>query len=389
MRGAGTYGGNQFSKMTWIILWFSLALLSIPFLIYSIYLLAIIFNKPKKYVPKEHNEPITIMFPARNEQEVIDRRIRNIAELNYPLDKIEVIMVDDHSEDNTVALAKKAFIKYKIKNKIIINSKRKGTNYNYNLGVKSASTEYIITTDADVVFEVDALNYLMTALKEDPKVGAACGDLKTVLENKTLSTSTETPYRNVYGKMCLWESKIGSTYCFNGPLILLRKSTFNGIPEKSGASDASAALNILQHGFKTIYVMEAQFSELIASDVKSQRKQKVRRATRLLEAGLNNINLMFNGTKFGNIVFPLRFMMLYISPTASFLGGILMLAFLFIFNIYWGMGIILFSLMIIFVGRIKSNFLSSFIWHNYYLMEGLLRVYRNNHLWQSIKRKAI
>jgi len=373
-------------RLKLIILIFSLILLSIPFIVYFTYLLAILFYKHRKLDISTKKEKVSIVIPARNEEEIIYERIKNIAELNYPIFKINVILIDDNSSDNTVKLAKSAFKKYKIKNKIIRNKKRMGTNYNYNLGVREAKTEFVVTTDADAFFDKDSISYLFMAL-QNPEIGAACGELKPIINKKCISTSTETPYRDVYGRMCSWESKIGSSFCFNGPLIMLRKSAFTGIPDKSGASDASAALNILQNKFKTIYVPEAKFSELIATDIKSQRRQKVRRASRLLEAIWNNKNLMFNRSKFGNIIFPLRFVMFFIAPSALFLGVISFILAATMFSFYFGLISFLIAFFVLFLGQIKPNFLSSLVWHNFYLFEGLFRLYKGNHLWRSIGRK--
>lgn len=367
----------------------SISLLSVPILTYSIYALAVIFHKPKKTsISNVKLENVSIVIPARNEAKVMEMRIKNIATLNYPKSKIEVILVDDESTDGTGRIAEKILSKYKIKHTIIRNRVRKGTNYNYNLGVKHAKNKYVITTDADVVFEKNAIRYLLAALKNS-KVGAVNGELLPVVDKKCMASSTEVPYRDVYGKICSWESSLESSYCFNGPLIMLKKSAFKGIPEKSGASDASAALNVLQNGYRTVYVPEAKFSELIAGDLSSQRRQKVRRATRLLEAGWNNKNLLFNGTKFGNIVFPLRFVMLYIAPMTLFFGILTLLISTLLINSYVGLLFAGGLTTIFLVGKIRSNLVSSWFWHNLYLLEGLLKMYKGNHLWKSIARKEI
>ncbi|MFC1768594.1 glycosyltransferase [Nanoarchaeota archaeon] len=366
----------------------SVFLLGIPFFVYLSYIFGILLIKRKKIPLSDSAERISIVIPTRNEEKVIQHRIHNIANLNYPKKNIQVIIVDDDSEDNTIKLAKTAFKKFKIKSKIIKNKKRMGTNFSYNRGVKAANTEYIVTTDADVVFEKNSLLYLLSVLKEK-RVGAVCGELKAVINKKTLSTSTEKPYRNMYGKMCTLENELGSCFCFNGPLIMLKKSAFKEIPITTGASDASAALSIIKKGYKTYYVQEAKFSELITPNIKSQRRQKVRRATRLLEAMWNNKTLIFNGTAFGSFVFPLRFLMLFITPTALIIGTILFTITLYLQNPLFGLSLAFILLLIFLSGKIKSNFLASWLWHNIFLLEGLLKIYRNNFLWTSIERKKV
>ena len=366
------------------------SLLAIPVVVYGIYGSAVLFfkEKSKKFKLKELPK-ITVFIPTWNEADVIDMRLKNIAELDYPKNKIEVLVVNDRSTDKTKELCLKAFKKYKLKGKIVTNKKRSGVNFSYNYGVKNAKTDIIVTTDADVVFEKKAIKEGLKVLLSSDKIGAVCGELKPVIEKKNIATSTEAPYRNVYGKMCSWESSLESSYCFNGPFIILKKKAFSPINVKRGASDASATLKILQNNYQTKYVSKAKFSELIATGLKEQGRQKIRRATRLLQCTWDAKNLLFRKGWFGSFVFPLRWIMFMVAPLAFFVGWISVVAGL--FYLHWIAGVIglLASLSLFVIGRIKENFLSSFVWHQYYLLAGLFKMFQPNYVWKKIGRKEI
>ena len=252
-------------------------LLAVPTFVYGVYSFAILFHKDKKskYILKKLPK-ITVFFPAVNEEKVIDMRIKNLTQIDYPKELLNVIVVDDASSDNTSQACLDAFKKYDIKGKVIKNKIRKGVNYNYNLAIKYTKTEIILTTDADVIFDKDAIKEGLKVLLSSNKIGAVCGELKPVITKKSIATSTEAPYRNVYGKMCSWESSLESSYCFNGPLILLKKKAFSPISESKGLSDGSCALGIIKNGFMTKYVNSMKFSELIATKLKEQGRQKNR-----------------------------------------------------------------------------------------------------------------
>jgi poly-beta-1,6-N-acetyl-D-glucosamine synthase len=366
------------------------SLLGVPFVVYGIYGLATILTTEKKYSMKTKDLPkITVCCPAWNEEKVIDMKIKNLVNLDYPKELLEVIVVDDNSSDKTSEECLKAFKKYKIKGQVIKNKSRKGTNYNYNLGVKTAKTKIVLTTDADVVFEKKAIKEALKVLLSSEKVGAVCGELKPIIDKKTIATSTEAPYRNVYGKMCSWESNLESSYCFNGPLILLKKKAFSPIDTKRGASDASCALNIIKKGYQTKYVPKSKFSELIANTLSEQKRQKIRRATRLLQCTWDSKNLLFRKGWFGSFVFPLRMIMFMISPLLFFIGSISLVGLLFQINLILGSLALLFALSLIFLGLVKDNFLSSFIWHQYYLLAGLIKMFKPNYLWKPIERKEL
>jgi cellulose synthase/poly-beta-1,6-N-acetylglucosamine synthase-like glycosyltransferase len=242
-----------------LLLMLTLLITAIPIIIYSLYLVAVKLTKDSDPIKIEFYPNISVVIPTYNESEVIDHRIKNLKEINYPTKNIHAIIVDDRSSDDTVELAKEAFRKYGISGEIIVKDKRTGTNTSVNIGVSKANTEIVVTTDADVTFEENALNYAIGRLVSDDQIGAVCGELEPIIKEKSFTTSSEKAYRTVYGKMCTWESNIHSTYCFNGPLIVLKKKAFSPIPETHGASDAGMALRIIHNGYRCIYEANARF----------------------------------------------------------------------------------------------------------------------------------
>ncbi|WP_250868089.1 glycosyltransferase [Methanococcoides seepicolus] len=332
----------------------------------------------------------TVVIPTYNEEEVIDHKIKNIKDINYPTENIHAIVVDDKSSDNTVELANQAFKKYGISGEVIVKEKRTGTNASVNLGVSKANTDIVVTTDADVTFEENALNYAIGRLLSDENIGAVCGELEPIIKEKSFTTSSEKAYRSVYGKMCTWESNIHSTYCFNGPLIVLKKKAFSPIPETHGASDAGMALKIIHNGYRCIYEANARFYEYITGDLSQQRRQKLRRSARLLEATLYNLDLISpKYGKFGMFIFPLRFLMFFIAPAAFFTSVILWSYLLGQINLFNGILVWIGFFLALLSGNVRSNLVSSFIWHQIYLLVSLTRMFRGMHVWKAVEREKV
>ena len=359
----------------------------------SVYLIYIIAALPSKSIPPQPmNSPpnISIVIPTYNESKVIEHRIKNLKNINYPSKNIHVIVVDDQSTDDTIELAKKAFKTYDISGEVIIKQKRSGTNASINLGIEKARTDIIVTTDADVIFEKDALKNAIGMLLSDEKIGAVCGELEPIIDEKTFTTRSEKAYRSVYGKMCTWESKIYSTYCFNGPLIVLRKKAFSPIPEKYGASDAGMALNIIRNGYRCIYVSSAKFHEYISKYLEEQRRQKLRRSSRLIEATLYNIDMIsFKYGRFGTFIFPLRMLMFVFVPALFFISIILWSYILGEINILYGLMVWAGLFIALLTGMGSSNIISSFIWHQIYLLLSLVYLFRGMHMWKSVGREKV
>lgn len=363
---------------------------AIPLFVYSLYFAAVLLTK--EYLIKRllNNPAISVVIPTYNENEVIDHRIKNLKDISYPTEKIHVIVVDDQSTDNTVELTKTAFEKYNLSGEVIIKDKRTGTNASVNLGVSKAKTDIVVTTDADVTFEPDALNYAIGRLLSDEKIGAVCGELEPIVKQNSFTTSSEKAYRTVYGKMCTWESNIHSTYCFNGPLIVLKKKAFSPIPETHGASDAGMALRIIHNGYRCVYEPSAKFYEYITDDLDQQRRQKLRRSARLLEATIYNISLISpKYGKFGMFVFPLRIMMFFVIPVAFFVSVILWSCLFAQVNLLYGIGIWVVLFLALISGNWYSNLVSSFIWHQIYLLLSMKRMFRGMHTWKAVDREKV
>ncbi len=376
--------------MTPLLLPTALIMTAIPLAVYLIYILAVILTKEPSPKPLKISPKITVIIPTYNESEVIDHRIKNLNDISYPSEKIHTIVVDDQSTDNTVKLANKAFNKYGISGEVIIKEARTGTNASVNLGISKADTDIIVTTDADVVFEDDALNHATSTLLSDEKIGAVCGELEPVIIENSFTTRSEQAYRSVYGKMCTWESNIHSTYCFNGPLIVLKKNAFSPIPKTHGASDAGMALRIIRNGYRCIYDASAKFYEFITEDMKQQRRQKLRRSARLLEATIYNIDLLSpKYGKFGLFVFPLRILMFFIVPAAFFISVILWSYLLGQVNVVYGLAVWIVFALALLSGKWRANLVSSFIWHQVYLLISLRYMFRGMHVWKAVEREKV
>lgn len=110
---------------------------------------------------------VSVVIPAWNEEKGIVRTINSIKDLNYPKDKIEAIVVDDGSKDNTYSIAKK----FACKHIHVYQMEKNGGKCNaVNFGISKAKGEIIITMDADNTYvNPDALQYMIPYFN-DPKV---------------------------------------------------------------------------------------------------------------------------------------------------------------------------------------------------------------------------
>ena len=127
----------------------------------SFYVINLFLYYKKKFEVKESTEKsVTIIIPAYNEEKTIEKTIKSALSLDYPKEKLEIIVVDDGSKDNTYSIAKK-FTSLKFPIVKIFTKQNGGKGTALNLGIKNSSGEIIITMDADTYVKPDALKKMI------------------------------------------------------------------------------------------------------------------------------------------------------------------------------------------------------------------------------------
>jgi len=371
-----------------LLLLLTLATTAILFAVYLIYILAAITSKPTPPEPLESPPNISIVIPAYNEESVIQDRINNLAKV-YPKDKMELIISNDGSSDRTEEIAKNTLQKHSLTGKVITHL-RSGVNKAINRGINESSYEIVVITGADGLFDENTIPHLLSVLLSSDDIGAVSGDLIPVAKGDTVFSKSEAAYRSMYGRICTWESNIHSTYCFNGPVVAFKKIASSTLNTRRGADDASMALSVIRKGYKCKYVPTAKFYEYVPDKFYEQRRQKIRRATRLLEATFFNRDVLSTKYgKFGTFIFPLRILMFFVVPTAFLLSLLLWTIVLASINTLYGVGFAALIIAIVMVGNIYTNVLSSFIIYQVYLFLGLFNMLRDVHIWEPTKRVKI
>jgi cellulose synthase/poly-beta-1,6-N-acetylglucosamine synthase-like glycosyltransferase len=341
-------------------------------------------KKSTEFTGPPHFPDISIIMSAYNEELAIVKRLSNLQESHYPMDRIEIIVVDDCSSDNTKNLAKSWLEHSGIRYQFIENHERLGTNRSYNLAIGRAHNPFLVTTDADVFFDPDALKYVIGRLSSDEKIAAVTGELRPI-PNANSTTLLEGVYRSFYGRMCEWESALDSTYNFNGALVAFRSDLISRINDKLGADDANTAFEAIRKGYRAVYEKRAIVYEDIPRSFAIQYRQKTRRATGLIEATLSNLDLLGKDTHFSRFFYPMRIFMYVCSPVIFFLSVLVFCSWLFLTSPFLLLGVL-----VIFIGAgiiWRQNLVFAFILNQFYLLAGLASLGKDMRVWESTSAK--
>ena len=364
---------------------FLLLLAALP---YIIYLFGIYLGKKVGKVNVENTAElpeISVVICAYEEERNIGKKIKSICDCTYPQDKIEVVIVIDKSSDNTEGVAREKLSETNLKWIVHENHERTGKNKSLNMGIKMASHDIIIDTDADVIWARNTVEILVRRLISDDKIAAVSADLQPNA-GKDVVTSLEKVYRSFFGRMSEWESANDATYSFNGNLIALKKSVIGEITESIGPDDANIAFVAIRKGYRTIYENDAKVYEELPVNMKKQYSQKARRAKGLIQATLANRDLLKLKRPFSRLFYPLRLSIYVVTPTIFFAG---LLLFVMGMAVMHPAILLLLILAVVILSIIKrDNLITSFITNQFYLFMGLYSRRKDAVIWQSTSKKV-
>jgi len=239
----------------------------------------------------DYTPSVTIIIPTYNEEKVISERIKNLESLLYPRDSLQAIVVDSGSKDNTFGLAVESAKSSNLNCIALRQDERKGKANAVNFAIQHATGEIIIVSDANALFEKDSIQEIVKPFN-NKDVGGAGGRFITLGTN--LVGKGEELYWSIEDKIRRAESIIYSIMNFSGEFNSFRKSLGIVLDERCLAEDFDLSLQIIQRGYKIVYIPEAKVYEPAVEHTHDLVKQKTRRAVGTLQVIFKHIGIFIN-----------------------------------------------------------------------------------------------
>ncbi|MEI7485678.1 MAG: glycosyltransferase, partial [Ignavibacteriota bacterium] len=240
--------------------------------------------KEKQEVDKNEYElpSCSVLIPAHNEEKVIGKTIEAMLRLNYPEDKLEIIVINDGSSDSTREIIESyaALDKRVILYDIPKGQGGKGKSRTLNLGIKTAKSDVIAIYDADNTPDPDALRYLVIQLISNKELGAVIGKFRTVNKNTNLLTrfiNIETLSFQSMLQAGRWQmhniaTLPGTNFVMWNWLI----SRLDGWDEEALTEDSELSIRIYEEGYKIKFIPYAITYEQEPQEWKVWIKQRMR-----------------------------------------------------------------------------------------------------------------
>ena len=213
---------------------------------------------------------VTLLFAAYNEEDTIREKLENCLALEYPREKLQILVVNDGSEDNTASIIRE-----------FENQGIELISYTSRRGKLSALKDAIQNVKGDILFFSDADNfYPNNTITEvvkyfaDPAVGGVSGG-REVIGETSLGKAEGMYWRyEEFIKIC--ESRFGSCVGVAGDLLAIRKDSYSHPPIGIINDDFYIALGVIKNGKRMIYAPEARSFHPVAKSVRGEIERRAR-----------------------------------------------------------------------------------------------------------------
>jgi len=260
-----------------VIFWLSLGSILTSYLLYPILVrFFAYFKKEKTALLIEDWPSVEIVFAAYNEEAVIEEKIRSILACDYPANKLKISIGSDNSIDGTNNILEH-WLQTDNRFKVEFFADRQGKSAIINYLTKNSSAQFLLLTDANIIFDKDLIKNLVSRLYFD-KDAAACGAVihYGALPQKGISKQ-ENSYLGWENKLKAAESKLWSIVLgLEGGAYLIKSEKFPEIPPLFFMEDFFVSLRLMQQNQKVLWEPKAKVYEDVSVSPQEEYKRKVR-----------------------------------------------------------------------------------------------------------------
>jgi len=240
---------------------------------------------------------VSIVMSAYNEEAVIQQTLDACRNVDYPDERLEVVVGLDGCTDDTAELARQ----YEDSGVRVLDfDKRRGKISVINDCVQRASGDILVFTDANTRIEPGAVRKLIRHF-DNPRIGAVCGELR--LERSESGENREGFYWRYEVALKTLESRLNGVLGANGSLYALRKELFPDVDADIVTDDFIIPMKVKQQGYEVTYDPEAVAREETARSVRDEYRRRVRIGAGNWQALSHCASLLFPWKGFASVSF--------------------------------------------------------------------------------------
>ncbi len=259
---------------------------------------------------------LTVIIPAYNEGPMVERSIRSIAEADYPRDKIEILVVDDGSRDDTYFHMARLRQSHDGLVRLLRFVGNRGKRAALRAGFESARGDVVVTVDSDSEIERSTLRAMVSPFVRDARVGAVAGWVRVLNRDAILSRMLDVQFSLSFDFLRAAQSSFGTVFVCPGALSAFRRSvvlpaldawlhqTFLGRPVGHGEDQALTNI-VLRAGYDTVYQRTAVVWTLVPERYRPLTRMLTRWDRSYIVEGFSFARFMFTRYRTRGRVLPI------------------------------------------------------------------------------------
>lgn len=272
------------------LFWISLGILLYTYLIY--FLVAVVLAKFSARKAPETNEitnwpAVTMVIAAYNEERFIAEKLQNSIMLDYPTEKLSILVVSDGSVDNTMNIVREF-------NQVqhFHEPERRGKIHAVDRIMKFIKTPVVVFTDANTLLNTEAIKNIMRHY-QDEKVGGVAGEKRVIsTESDSASGAGEGLYWKYESMLKKADSDLHTVVGAAGELFSIRTNLYQSPPPDTIIEDFYLSMKIVAQGYRFVYEPDAYAMEGPSATTEDEWKRKVRISAGGLQAIARLTNLL-------------------------------------------------------------------------------------------------
>ncbi len=239
--------------------------------------------RPRPHTSAPITPRVSLIIAARNEAASIAAKLENALALDYPHERLEVVIASDGSEDGTVGIARAAGGD-RVR---VLDLPRVGKAGALNAAVACATGEILVFSDANSLYAADAVRQLVAPFA-DPDVGGVAGDQRYVAggaeaRSEAAVATGERRYWDLDRAIKRAESRAGNVISATGAIYAIRRELFRSVPP-GVTDDFATSTAVIARGRRLVFAADAVAFEPVARSGDAEFERKVRVMTRGLNA---------------------------------------------------------------------------------------------------------
>jgi cellulose synthase/poly-beta-1,6-N-acetylglucosamine synthase-like glycosyltransferase len=215
--------------------------------------------------PPEERPMVSLIIPAYDEEEVIADKVANTLRLDWPRERLQIIVADDGSTDATPERAREAGAD------LVLELPPGGKVAALNEAVTEADGEILAFSDANSEWAPDALGRLLAPFA-DERVGYVCGQVRFLDPD---GDNLEGAYWRYEMAIRMMESELAGVTAGNGAIYAVRRSAYEALPT-SGSHDLSFPFRLAKRGLRSLYAPQARAEEKMVPTIEGEFARKRR-----------------------------------------------------------------------------------------------------------------